>query len=125
MIGSIRISPIVFNQLKLVERFLLNSPRLVASLKGPCWGLYNSSCTSTIYVDHLINSRFTYLLMILTCYMLKKSNFAIFHPYQKKLDRDVMIKIFDIHTKEFVLLDQKTYIKYLGILIGRFYTRDA
>ena len=28
-----------------------------------------------------------------------------------------MIKIFDIHTKEFVLLDQKTYIKYLGILI--------
>ena len=47
----------------------------------------------------------------------KKSNFVIFHPYQKKLDRDVMIKIFDIHTKEFVLLDQKTYIKYLGILI--------
>ena len=28
-----------------------------------------------------------------------------------------MIKIFDIHTKEFVLLDQKTYIKYLGRLI--------
>ena len=47
----------------------------------------------------------------------KKSNFVIFHPYQKKLDRDVMIKIFGIHTKEFVLLDQKTYIKYLGILI--------
>ena len=47
----------------------------------------------------------------------KKSNFVIFHPYQKKLDRDVIIKIFDIHTKEFVLLDQKTYIKYLGILI--------
>ena len=47
----------------------------------------------------------------------KKSNFVIFHPYQKKLDRDAMIKIFDIHTKEFVLLDQKTYIKYLGILI--------
>ena len=47
----------------------------------------------------------------------KKSNFVIFHPYQKKIDRDVMINIFDIHTKEFVLLDQKTYIKYLGILI--------
>ena len=28
-----------------------------------------------------------------------------------------MIKIFDIHTKEFVLLDQKSYIKYLGTLI--------
>ena len=106
MIGSIRISLIVFNQLKLVQRSLLNSPRLVASLKGPCWGLYYSSCTSTIYVDHLINCRFA-----------KKSNFVIFHPYQKKLDRDVMIKIFDIHTKEFVLLDQKSYIKYLGTLI--------
>ena len=41
----------------------------------------------------------------------------MFHTYQKKLDRDVMIKIFVINAKEFVLLDQKTYIKYLGILI--------
>ena len=47
----------------------------------------------------------------------KKSNFVIFHPYQEKLDRDVILKIFDFHTNEFVLLDQKTYIKYLGILI--------
>ena len=47
----------------------------------------------------------------------KKSNFVIFHPYQRKLDCDVMIKIFDIHTMEFVLHDRKTYIKYLGILI--------
>ena len=70
MIGSIRISLIVFNQFKLVQRFLLNSLRLVASLKGPCWGLYYSSYTSMIHVDHLINCRFTYLLMILICYML-------------------------------------------------------
>ena len=47
----------------------------------------------------------------------KKSNFVIFHPYQKKLDRDVILKIFDIKTNDFVPLDQKTYIKYLGILI--------
>ena len=47
----------------------------------------------------------------------KKSNFVIFHPYQKKLDRNVILKIFDIETNDFVLLDQKTYIKYLGILI--------
>jgi len=26
----------------------------------------------------------------------KKSNFVIFHPHQKKLDRDVILKIFDI-----------------------------
>ena len=47
----------------------------------------------------------------------KKWNFVIFHPYQKKLDRDVILKIFDIETGDFVLLGQKTYIKYLGILI--------
>ena len=47
----------------------------------------------------------------------KKSNFVIFHPYQKKLDCDVILKIFDIETNDFALLDQKTYIKYLGILI--------
>ena len=41
----------------------------------------------------------------------KKSNFVIFHPYQKKLDRDVILKIFDIETNDFVLLDQETYIK--------------
>ena len=70
MIGSVLISLIVSNQLKLVQRFLLNSLRLVVSLKGSCWGLYYSSCTSTIYVDHLINCHFTCLLMILICYML-------------------------------------------------------
>ena len=40
----------------------------------------------------------------------KKSNFVIFHPYQKKLDRNVILKIFDIETNDFVFLDQKTYI---------------
>ena len=39
--------------------------------------------------------------------------------YQKKLDPDVILKIFDIDIKEFVPLDQKTYIKYLGILISQ------
>ena len=42
----------------------------MASLKGPCRGLYYSSCMSTIYVDHLINCDFTYLPMILILYML-------------------------------------------------------
>ena len=70
MIGSVLISLIASNQLKLVQRFLFNSLRLVVSFKGPCWGLYYSFCTSTIYVDHLINCHFTYLLMILFCYMM-------------------------------------------------------
>ena len=29
----------------------------------------------------------------------------------------IILKIFDMDTNEFVLFDQKTYIKYLGILI--------
>ena len=47
----------------------------------------------------------------------KKSNFVTLHPYPKKLDRHLILKIFDIDANEFVILDQKTYIKYLGILI--------
>lgn len=66
----LRISLIVFNQFKLVQRFLLNSLRSVVPLKSLCWGLHYSSCTSTTYVDHLINCRFIYLLITLSCYML-------------------------------------------------------
>ena len=138
MIGSILISLIVFNQLKLVQRFPLNSLRPVASLKGSCWGLYYSSCTSTIYVRRSSDKLSFYLFADDTnllyadrdIYSLervviaelrkvqewlvankltlnaKKSNFVIFHSYQKKLDRDVILKMFDIHTNEFVLLDQ-------------------
>ena len=32
----------------------------------------------------------------------KKANFVIFHPYQKKLDHAVILKIFDNYTYEFV-----------------------
>ena len=95
---------------------------------------------STIYVDHVINCRFIkfadrdinclervvnaelskvqeWLIANRLTLNAKKSNFVIFHLYQKKLYRDVILKIFDIETNDFVLLDQKTYIKYLGILI--------
>ena len=97
-----------------------------------------------ISIDHLINCRFTYLLMVPICYMpielyadrdiservvnaelskvqewlaakdlplnAKKSNLVIFHPYQKKIDHEVILKIFDIGANEFVPLNQKTYI---------------
>ena len=41
----------------------------------------------------------------------------IFHLYQKKLHHEVTLEIFDNDTNEFVPLDLKTEIKYLGILI--------
>ena len=68
MIGSICISLIAFNQLKLVPRLLLDKLRLVASLKGLSRGSYYSFCTSTIYIGHVINCRFIHLLMIVICY---------------------------------------------------------
>ena len=48
---------------------------------------------------------------------IKKSNFVIFHPYQKRLDYQIDLKIFDYHSKRHISLERKEYVKYLGILI--------
>ena len=48
---------------------------------------------------------------------IKKSNFVIFRPYQKKLTFSVRIKIFDNVIGENLYLENKEYVKYLGILI--------
>ena len=133
MIGSILISLIVFNQLKLVPRFLLDSQLLVTSLKGPCWGLYcllflsyvndlyrsshklsfylSTDDTNLLYADRDINSLERVVNAELSkgkerlaakdpAFNAKKSNFVIFRPYQKKIDHEVILKIFDIDTNE-------------------------
>ena len=46
-----------------------------------------------------------------------KSNFVSFHPYQRKLDREVNLKILDNNSEQLVSLERKTYVKYLGVLI--------
>ena len=46
-----------------------------------------------------------------------KSNFVIFHPYQRKLYREVNLKIPDNNLEQLVSLERKTYVKYLGVLI--------
>ena len=47
----------------------------------------------------------------------KKSNLVIFRPYQKRMNFDETIKLFD-HDKNFLLLlGRKDFAKYLGILI--------
>lgn len=48
---------------------------------------------------------------------IKKSNFVIFHPYQKQVNYKVKLKIFDYATNNFFLLECKRYIKYLGVII--------
>ena len=47
----------------------------------------------------------------------KKSNFIIFHPHQKKIDYQVNLQIFDYDSKTYLPLEQKSYVKYLGVLI--------
>lgn len=53
----------------------------------------------------------------LTAYMLtlnvKKSNFIIFHPPQKKINYQLNLKILDNDPKTFLPLEQKLYVKYL------------
>ena len=46
-----------------------------------------------------------------------KSNFVIFHPYQRQLHREVNLKILDNNSEQLVSLERKTYVKYLGVLI--------
>ena len=47
----------------------------------------------------------------------KKSNFVIFRPYQKRMNLDVTIKLFDHDKNSLILLERKDYVKYLGVLI--------
>ena len=48
---------------------------------------------------------------------IKKSNFVIFRPRQKKLNHQVNLKVFDHHNNSFISLECKNYVKYLGVLI--------
>ena len=48
---------------------------------------------------------------------IKKSNFVVFHPYQKKLDYTPNLKIFDHKSGTQISLESKTFVKYLGILL--------
>ena len=43
---------------------------------------------------------------------IKKSNFITFHPYQKKIHYQVILRIFDNDSQTFLPLEQKSYVKY-------------
>ena len=49
----------------------------------------------------------------------KKSNFVLFHPYQKRTSYHPNISIFDNEKNRFANLESKGYIKYLGVLIDK------
>ena len=48
---------------------------------------------------------------------IKKSNFVLLRPYQKKVTSKMDIRIFDNFQNNFVSLENKEYVKYLGLLI--------
>ena len=48
---------------------------------------------------------------------IKKSNYVIFRPHQKKLNYQPQIYIFDNENNKKVSLERKIFIKYLGLLI--------
>ena len=47
----------------------------------------------------------------------KKTNFVIFHPYQKRIDYNIDIQVFDNRKNEYFSLELKDYVKYLGVMI--------
>ena len=50
----------------------------------------------------------------------KKSNFVVFHPYQKRASYNhPNISIFKNEKNRFANLESKDYIKYLGVLIDK------
>ena len=49
----------------------------------------------------------------------KKSNFVLFHPYEKSASYHPSISIFDNEKNRFANLESKDYITYLGVLIDK------
>ena len=50
---------------------------------------------------------------------IKKINFVIFGPSQKKLNYEVNLKVFDYQTNTYISLQRKNYARYLGVLIDK------
>ena len=48
---------------------------------------------------------------------IKKSNYVLFRPRQKRITSSVNIRLFDNDTRQYVDLTNKAYVKYLGVLI--------
>jgi hypothetical protein len=48
---------------------------------------------------------------------LSKTNYIIFRPYQKRQNYQVNIKVFDNNSNNFVKIESKEFVKYLGVII--------
>ena len=72
-------------------------------------------------LETTVNSELVNLYHWLTanklCLNIKKSNFVIFHSYQKRVDYQIDLKMYDNLSNEIISLEEKKYVKYLGILL--------
>ena len=50
---------------------------------------------------------------------IKKTNYLIFHPYQKRINYNIRIKAYDSRTKTFFGLERKDHVKYLRVIIDQ------
>lgn len=72
-------------------------------------------------LERIVNSELVKLCNWLTANKLtlniKKSNFVIFRPHQKKISTSIVIKIPDQALGKYISLENKEYVKFLGLLI--------
>ena len=84
--------------------------------------------TNILYADKNLNSLETVVnkeLMLVCEWLnsnkltlnLSKTNYVIFRPYQKKQSYQVSLKVFDNNTNDFIEIESKEFVKYLGVII--------
>ena len=97
-----------------------SSDKLTFSLLADDTNLLYADKNSKI-LENIVNTELLNIYNWLTANKLslniKKSNFIIFHSYQKRLDYAVDLKMYDAQSNTFVSLETKNYIKYLGVLM--------
>ena len=81
--------------------------------------LYSQKSLQTL--EKVVNSELKKVCEWLTVNKLslniQKSNYVIFRPPQKKIDREIAINVYDNNTGQYLSLDRKNYVKFLGVLI--------
>ena len=72
-------------------------------------------------LEQVINSELTkvseWLIANKLSLNIKKSNYVIFCPKQKKVNREISIKIYDTSANRYCSVERKDFVKFLGVLI--------
>ena len=74
-------------------------------------------------LETIVNCELTKVVVLLIANKLslniKKTNYIIFHPYQKRINFNIRIKAYDSRTKTLFDLKHKDNVKYLGVIIDQ------